>query len=308
MARRRVDGTPTPEKKTCFVICPIGDEESIERKWSDDLLDCIITPIVEKMGYQTPIRADRINESGIITRQIVDLLIESDLVIADLSYRNPNVCYELAVRHVVKKPFIHMIRSGHKIPFDTASNRAITVDLDIRMAKKAMKDLENHIIAIENGTCEMDNPIENALTLRDLRGSGDPNQTISANFMETLQNMAADIKTLQTPKINPYAYSNSSGNIIETGSSSVIGFSLTANQRYLFDRLKDASKALRNLKAHNKSQEEIEKQETEMKRILNELSKSGILPQLLFRLCVADNIFEKGFDYNSNFQNFISES
>jgi len=110
MVRRGVIETSTPEK-TCFVICPIGDEGSPERKWSDDILECIITPVVEKMGYQKPIRADHINESGIITRQIVDLLIDSDLVIADLSFRNPNVCYELAVRHVAKKPFIHMIKT-----------------------------------------------------------------------------------------------------------------------------------------------------------------------------------------------------
>ncbi|MCX6692447.1 MAG: hypothetical protein NTW33_10500, partial [Methanoregula sp.] len=203
MARRGGEETPIP-KKTCFVICPIGDEGGDERKWSDDLLDCIITPVVEKMGYQKPIRADHINESGIITRQIIDLLIESDLVIADLSYRNPNVCYELAVRHVAKRPFIHMIKNGHKIPFDTASNRAITVDIDIRSANKAKKELERHISSIESGNIETDNPIGTALTLRDLKSSGDPSQMMSANLMEAIQNIATEVKALRDVRLNPY--------------------------------------------------------------------------------------------------------
>ena len=79
----------------------------------------IITPALKRCGYtQGPVRADGIASPGLITRQIVTHLIESDLVIADLSGHNPNVFYELALRHALKKPFVQMIHKGEDLPFD----------------------------------------------------------------------------------------------------------------------------------------------------------------------------------------------
>ena len=274
------EGEEAPPTKTCFVICPIGDENSPERQWSNDVLDCVITPTVEKLGYKKPIRADHINESGIITRQIVDLLIDSDLVIADLSYRNPNVCYELAVRHVAKKPFIHMIRNGHKIPFDTSSNRAITFDIDIRSANKAMKDLENHILSIENGKNEMDNPIGTALDLRNLRSSGDPSQMMSADLIETLQNLSADVRSLREGKSNPYAY------LAGTPASSTIGsnpstfYRMDKRTKYLLNQYNELYYRIRDQKAHNVSEKSIAKLEMELFEIANELRDLGISLEL----------------------------
>jgi len=276
MARKGGIGTSTPEK-TCFVICPIGDEGSPERKWSDDVLDCIITPVVEKMGYQKPIRADQINESGIITRQIVDLLIDSDLVIADLSFRNPNVCYELAVRHVAKKPFIHMIKNGHKIPFDTASNRAITVDIDIRSANKAMEELERHISSIDSGNIETDNPIGTALTLRDLRSSGDPSQMISADLMESVQNIAAEVKALRNVRSYPIAYQDPSGNLNPVGATLLSRVPTEQIQNELINRYKALSHKIQTIKAHKPLQKEtLAELETELKTIEYALEGSGI--------------------------------
>ena len=56
-------------------------------------------------------------------------MIEDELVIADLSEHNPNVYYELAIRHAVRKPFIHIIQVGDKLPFDVQGMRIIRVDL-----------------------------------------------------------------------------------------------------------------------------------------------------------------------------------
>jgi len=192
MARREVH---EESKKTCFVICPIGKDNSDERRWSNDVLDCIITPVVEEMGYQKPIRADGINESGIITRQIVDLLIESDLVIADLSFGNPNVFYELAIRHITKKPCIHMISIRDDNPFDTSSNRAITFDIDVRSANEAKDELKNHILSIKNGKLETDNPISTALTLKNLKGNGDSDQYNIAQLLEEMKNLRAEFRS-----------------------------------------------------------------------------------------------------------------
>ena len=41
---------------------------------------------------------------------------------------NPNVFYELAIRHASRLPVVHIIRKSDKIPFDVNQARAITID------------------------------------------------------------------------------------------------------------------------------------------------------------------------------------
>jgi hypothetical protein len=117
-------------EKTCFVISPIGDDGTPQRKAANDLLKYIVTPVAKEQDY-TIQQADKIVESGTITKQIIQYLIEARVVIADMTGHNPNVFYELAVRHAAKKPVIHMIQSGQKIPFDVAAHRTIFYTLDL---------------------------------------------------------------------------------------------------------------------------------------------------------------------------------
>lgn len=72
------------------------------------------------------VRADEIDDEGLITNQIIEHLIEDDLVVADLTGLNPNVFYEVAVRHAARKPIVHLITTGQDIPFDVANMRAVS--------------------------------------------------------------------------------------------------------------------------------------------------------------------------------------
>lgn len=114
-------------EKTCFFIAPIGDDQSEERKHSDLFLGQIVEPVLLQFGFKV-IRADGISSAGIITSQIIEHIIKSKIVVADLSFHNPNVFYELSLRHTQKKPTIHIIRKCDKIPFDITSFRTITID------------------------------------------------------------------------------------------------------------------------------------------------------------------------------------
>jgi len=84
-----------PSKRTCFVIGPIGDAGSPVRAAADDLFNYIIAPTVGQFDYGAPIRADMLGEPGRITSQIVRLLHDAEVVIADLTGNNANVYYEL---------------------------------------------------------------------------------------------------------------------------------------------------------------------------------------------------------------------
>jgi hypothetical protein len=112
------------DEKICFMISPIGEEGSSIRNYADLVFEFIIRPAVEMYRYK-PIRADQMPEPGIITSTIINHLIKDPLVIADLTSSNPNVTYELAIRHAVKKHAIQIKDSHGSIPFDVRSMSTI---------------------------------------------------------------------------------------------------------------------------------------------------------------------------------------
>lgn len=112
---------------TCFYITPIGAPESDQRKHSDLFLGSFIEPALQSFGLSV-VRADGIDKPGVITKQIIEYIVRSRLVIVDLSYHNPNVFYELAIRHMMRLPIVQIIRKADPIPFDINQMRTIVID------------------------------------------------------------------------------------------------------------------------------------------------------------------------------------
>ncbi|RXF69922.1 hypothetical protein EK403_18135 [Hansschlegelia zhihuaiae] len=114
-------------ESTCFYITPIGSPDSEERKHSDLFLGSFVEPALENFGL-TVVRADGIDKPGVITKQVIEYIVRSRLVIVDLSFHNPNVFYELAIRHMMKLPIVQIIRKRDSIPFDINQMRTIIID------------------------------------------------------------------------------------------------------------------------------------------------------------------------------------
>lgn len=185
------------EKKICFVIAPIGDEGSETRERSDQILKYIIKPAADECGYKAE-RADSSPRPGLITKQIIDLLIDAPLVIADLTQGNPNVFYELAVRHAVKKPFVHIIDREAGIPFDIGPMRVVRVThQDLAQADKAREELVQHIKAAETDPEALENPISTTVELRGLRQSGRSSDHVIAEILETVQRVERHLQDVR---------------------------------------------------------------------------------------------------------------
>ncbi len=114
-------------ESTCFYITAIGEQNSEARKHSNLFLENIVEPAIRTVGL-TVVRADQIDKPGMITRQIMEYLFRSRLVVADLSFSNANVFYELALRHAIRLPIVQIIRYGDPIPFDINQMRTVTID------------------------------------------------------------------------------------------------------------------------------------------------------------------------------------
>lgn len=112
----------------CFLISPIGTEGSEQRKHANLVLGSLIEPALEGLGLRL-VRADKISKPGLITAQVIDHLVRAPLVVADLSFGNPNVYYELALRHACRKPTVQVIRAGDHLPFDVGQFRTVTLDM-----------------------------------------------------------------------------------------------------------------------------------------------------------------------------------
>lgn len=113
--------------RICFYITPIGEEDSQERQHSDLFLGSIVEPAIADLGL-TLIRADKIGKPGMITRQTIEHIVRSKLVIADLSFHNPNVFYELSLRHACRLPTVQIIRASDRIPFDLDGFRTVKIN------------------------------------------------------------------------------------------------------------------------------------------------------------------------------------
>lgn len=87
----------------------------------------IIKPSVQECGYKC-VRADEVQDTGLIDRSMYALILRADLVIADISTLNPNAIYELGVRHAAKplSTIIIKAESTSKIPFDIDHTRVFS--------------------------------------------------------------------------------------------------------------------------------------------------------------------------------------
>jgi len=170
-----------------FVISPIGEPNSSERKRADQILEHVIEPVVSKLGYKA-IRADNIPKPGVITTQVIEHIINAPLVIADLTGHNPNVFYELAVRHAIKKPVIQIIQKGEKIPFDVSTQRTIQINhTDLDSVAEAKKKLERQMKAVKKDPSLVDSPISMAVNFQFMKQSGNPERKAIAELRGTVQ-------------------------------------------------------------------------------------------------------------------------
>lgn len=114
--------------ESCFVIRPIGEEGTDERKHADDRFEHLIKPACLSCGYKEVVHAGEIAAPGMITRDVINRLYESALVVADLTGNNPNVFYELSFRHSLPKPCVCIseVRSDKEhLPFDVGDSRTV---------------------------------------------------------------------------------------------------------------------------------------------------------------------------------------
>lgn len=139
---------PAGKAVSCFVIGPIGDKfaehgtnERVIYENSLKVMEEVILPACKQFAIE-PIRSDAIAEPGEIPEQVFELLRDVDIVIADLSGGNPNVMYELGLRHTRNLCTISLAETG-RMPFDVTVIRTIK----FRRSESALIDAREQVAA-----------------------------------------------------------------------------------------------------------------------------------------------------------------
>ena len=109
--------------KKAFVLVPF--KPPYESYYRD-----VFKPALEAASYEVSRTDDLFTPSPIMT-DIQRSIVEADLILCDMSERNPNVFYELGLAHAIGKPAILLAQKEEDIPFDLRHIRVITYDSSI---------------------------------------------------------------------------------------------------------------------------------------------------------------------------------
>lgn len=120
------------ELKTCFIVMPISNADGYEPGHFNRVYDYIIKPACEAAGFK-PSRADDTKHTNTIILDILNQIVKADMVVCDLSSKNPNVMYELGIRQAFNLPVVLMKDLATNRVFDTSSLRDIEYDHSLRI-------------------------------------------------------------------------------------------------------------------------------------------------------------------------------
>jgi hypothetical protein len=182
-----------PESNQCFIICPIGEPKSDIRKRSDLVFKHVFNPLAKTFDLK-PMRADLISKQGMITDQVIQCILNDRLVIADLTGSNPNVFYEVALRHALKKPMVLIADSKQKIPFDLHGLRVIPFDYpDLDNVEGIVAEIAKHVkTELEKKEEEVFSPFTNPIQIQDLKQSIKPLDKLTMEVIE-LKSQISDL-------------------------------------------------------------------------------------------------------------------
>lgn len=134
--------------KTCFVIMPFTSATFMGRQLKEEDLDHIFNEYIKKaieeylvndQPYFDNVRRFD-NKVGSIIKGIVKDLVTADLVIADLTGMNPNVMYELGIRHSLKRGTIMLTQSFEEFPSDLRDYLTV----EYKFSNKSTEDKANY--------------------------------------------------------------------------------------------------------------------------------------------------------------------
>jgi hypothetical protein len=130
--------------RKCFVLMPFGPP-------FDEYYRDVLVPAITDAGFLVN-RADTIYRPGRVMSDVFAEIESSDVLVADVTTKNPNVNYELGFAHALRRPVSLISQSIEDVPFDYRDQRVILYDTrstkwaeNLRSAiTQSLKDARQH--------------------------------------------------------------------------------------------------------------------------------------------------------------------
>ena len=197
MAQKNEKQAQQPEKKTCFVIMPFSDPEGYECGHFRNIYEYTFAPAIRAAGYE-PLRIDDNIVSSLIHGKMMNELINAPMVLCDLSTNNPNVLYELGIRHAFDKPVVLVQEMGQDRIFDIGAITSVEYHPS-RLYEEVVEDQEKIKEAIlQNAKAKNSYSIMSLANLHSAKGSGDKTVTSETQMNYLLQEMSKISQKVRT--------------------------------------------------------------------------------------------------------------
>src|SRR5688500_3244569 len=144
--------------RTCFVIMPFNEKDvvndkGVTRKVNFDVIyDGIVEPAIRAVtlpegGTLQARRTDKDFFASDISQDMFEYLEYSRIALTDLSGLNPNVMYELGVRHRARQAGTVIFRQlGAKLPFDISQIKAFPYEYEPEAAARESQALITRVL------------------------------------------------------------------------------------------------------------------------------------------------------------------
>lgn len=110
----------------------------------NELYNEVIKCVCKEMGFKA-IRVDECFNSSMVISDIVNLIAESKVIIAEITPQNPNVYYEVGYAHALNKPTILLAETTEKLPFDISPFRVLVYENSISGKAQVEEGLRKHL-------------------------------------------------------------------------------------------------------------------------------------------------------------------
>ncbi|MBI2860111.1 MAG: hypothetical protein HYX91_01225 [Chloroflexi bacterium] len=198
-------------KKKCFVIMPISSTASCsEDEWAE-IFKHMIKPAVTGSGVGFVCERTK-PRTGSFIKDILEQLNKADVVIADLTDRNPNVCYELGIRHTLKNRTIIIAQDIAHVPSDLRSYWVVEYKKDLTGADDFKKKVRSILREMQKYPDKSDSPVADFLRLKNIDISAyqksDNLKKLCALISEISRNLATADPILRACQENQEARKN----------------------------------------------------------------------------------------------------
>lgn len=187
-----------PKPKSVFVVSPIGVPGSDPHQKASYALKYIFREALKGDEWEVH-RADEGKSPDSIGQHVIKRLYEADLVIADLTGHNPNVFYELAIAHGWRKPVVHLIAKGEKVPFDIVDQRTIFYDItDLASVEEAVDRLREYATYALEHAKELVTPLTSFEMFSQIRADNTDGGAAVAEVLEQVVSRLARMESKMT--------------------------------------------------------------------------------------------------------------